>query len=304
MPRWVAFLLVASLVLVPAAAEPSTATFPGRNGKIAFVSYRGGLSELYVMGADGRGVKRVLKGIDATSPTWSPDGRTIAFGSNRPGERQGLSTVASAGGRVRKLTDHSRETRDGRVSWSPDGKRIAFAREEATSRSVAIYIMNARGGGLRRLAADAARPAWSPDGRSIAFVGAVRGAKADVYVMRADGSDRRQLTRGTGNDHSPDWSPDGRRIAFFSDRDGNQEIYVMNADGSRQVRLTRKVGHDQAPVWSPDGRRIVFSGEPDFGRQANIYVMNADGSRVKRLTTGTQGDLDPSWQRPPPSRSR
>jgi TolB protein len=74
-------------------------------------------------------------------------------------------------------------------------------------------------------------PAWSPDGRKIAFL-SMRDGKGEVYVVNADGSRQRNLTRNPARDSAFAWSPDGRRIFFLSKRDGSWEVYAMNADGS------------------------------------------------------------------------
>jgi Tol biopolymer transport system component len=115
----------------------------------------------------------------------------------------------------------------------------------------------------------------------------------DVFVMNADGSERRNLTRHKSyTDEHSTWSPDGRRIAFASgrdwpDRDG-ASIYVMNADGSGVRRLTRGEA-DYEPAWSPDGTRIAFS------RWGDIYVLDVQGGRLRRLTR-TFGVKDtPAW---------
>ena len=81
-----------------------------------------------------------------------------------------------------------------------------------------------------------------------------RDGNAEIYVMNADGSGQRRLTRNTVGDRHPVWSPDGRRIAFES----NWQVNVMNADGSGQRRLTRNGGRNFAPAWSPDGQQIAF----------------------------------------------
>ena len=114
------------------------------------------------------------------------------------------------------------------------------------------------------------------------------------YVMNADGSGLRRLTRMAQVNYSlPSWSPDGRKILFVSERDGNVEVYVMNPDGSGRRNLTRHPGHDSAPSWSPDGRKIVFTTKRDGNFE--VYVMNADGSEQRNLTRNPAPDRSPIW---------
>lgn len=114
----------------------------------------------------------------------------------------------------------------------------------------------------------------------------------DVYVMRADGSEQRRLTRSRANDFAPAGSPDGRKIAFTSDRDGRFGVYAMNADGSGQRGLTRQRAN-AFPAWSPDGWSIAFVSDRDGNLE--LYVMNADGSRQRRLTRNPGADGSPAW---------
>ena len=113
-----------------------------------------------------------------------------------------------------------------------------------------------------------------------------------IYVIRADGSGKRRLTRSGAKDIAPAGSPDGRRIAFASDRDGKFEVYVMNADGSEQRRLVGKPANS-FPAWSPDGRKIAFVSDRDTNLE--LYVMSADGGAQRRLTRNPHDDGFPGW---------
>ena len=137
-------------------------------------------------------------------------------------------------------------------------------------------------------------PSFSPDGTRIAFT-SFRDGNGEIYVMNADGSAERRLTRNAAHDDHAAWSPDGRRIAFASTRDDNHDIYVMNADGSEQRQLTNHPNNDYSPTWSPDGTRIAWRSDRD--RNGEIYVMNADGMNVERITNNTISDQSPDWGR-------
>ena len=157
--------------------------------------------------------------------------------------------------------------------WSPDWRRVAYVVDPCSgvrstcAGTTAIYRMNANGTGVRKLARGvryrqisgqfvseyAAIPTWSPNGRKIAFV-SDRAGSAEVYVMNADGSRQRRLTRYAKPGELA-WSPDGRMLAFGSHaRGGPRDVYVMNADGTGLLNLTPGPGGGEAPSWSPDGR--------------------------------------------------
>ena len=288
--------------------------------QIAFVSKRDGNFEIYVMDADGVNPRRLTNNpAEDLAPSWSPDGKRIAFISDRDGHpdrapgwfTSEIYVMDADGGNEQNLTNHPSDDRS--PSWSPDGTRIAFQsyRDNDRNHNIEIYVINADGGNLQRLTNNLAadeNPAWSPDGEQIVFESAREGHFIDldenitdeIYVMDADGGNQRRLTENRNNDWDPVWSPDGKRIAFAADRKGDFEkfdIYVMDADGGNQQKLTNNRVWDGSPSWSPDSKRIAFHSDRDGNYE--IYVMDIDGGNLQNLTNNPHSDSGPAWLNTP-----
>jgi len=176
------------------------------NGKVALTLSKDGNSEIYAMNADGTGVQRITNswGIDA-SPSWAPDGATLAFVSDRSGSPQ-IYVQPTAGGTALRLTFQGNYNQS--PAWSPKGDKIAFCgRDERLVFD--LFLVDVGSKEITRLTQDQGNnedPAWSPDGRHIVF-SSTRTGTSQLFIMNADGANQRQITDGKGDYQTPDWSP-------------------------------------------------------------------------------------------------
>lgn len=260
-------------------------------GKIAFISYRDGNSEVYIMNANGTNQHNISNNDSLDRyPSWSPDWTKIAFASNRHGNWE-IYTMNIDGTNQQRITFNPSE--DYFTSWSPDGTKITFYSNRDGNWQ--IYVMNADGSNQQRITNnnfDDSFPSWSPDGENIAFHSG-RDGSAEIYVMNTDGTNQQRITFNNGENSFPSWSPDGTEIAFLSYRDGNPEVYVMNADGTNQHNISNNAFFDRYPSWSLDGSKIAFESNRDGNWE--IYVMNADGTDQQNITNNIGIDDNPAW---------
>ena len=250
--------------------------------RIAYICEEG--FDICTINPDGTNRQRVTRTPEITErwPTWSPDGKWIAFAPFIPSK---LVMTDLKGDNETLLIEPYQNS--SRPAWSPDGTKIARANVQKlhildiiTGEEKKIWPLGVNTHGYRD-------PAWSPDGREIAFA-SLHGNQRDIYVTNIEGDQVRRLTNHPTEDHAPAWSPDGRRIAFYSNRDHQAGIFVVDADGANLKRLT--IGSHDYPTWSPDGTRIAIwvAGDPP-----GIGIMRASGRGLKVIAEGTH----PSWQR-------
>jgi formylglycine-generating enzyme required for sulfatase activity len=276
---------------VPPPATPTgtpTATPPVLTGRIAFYSTRAGSPDLYVVSADGSGLRPVLaRPFDDRVPFWSPDGGSLAFYSNADGDYE-LAILDLAIGATRQVTFNG--CPDYAPQWSALRGELVFYADCDGNRE--IYVIRADGSGFQQLTftTDVYNwfPTWSPDGQQIAFA-SNRSGEYQIYIMNRDGSGLRAVGPGC----IPDWSPDGTRLAYASRCDGSGDIWVINVDGTGDTQLTTDPAGDTAPFWAPDGQAIVFTSERTG--QGDLYIMDLRGNILAQLTDDPAQDLAPVW---------
>ena len=162
-----------------------------------------------------------------------------------------------------------------------------------------VFVMDVDGSDVVKVAGDPAGPefdgAWSPDGAWVVYRDSTRGINEDdeIFVARADGSERRNITNDPANDWGPDWSPDGRTIVFNSDRGGGRlRGYLVDPDGSSLRALEIDAWLEYAS-FSPDGTQIVFEGHD--GADYEVYVADIATGRTRQLTDSPGDDGWPVW---------
>jgi len=244
---------------------------------------------------------RLERRVDDYTGSFSPSGKTIVFERFFSTQRRGVDThpvpqravllLMRPDGSRKRVLRHAGARFEHDASFSPDGRSILFVRDER------IYLMRRDGGGARPVRHDfleQACPRFSPDGLKISFWRGRPGTSGAYFVMNADGTGLRRISRGQRFDWGcPSWFPDGKLV--FA-RDYN--LSVASVDGTKIERITDdRDGTLYRPSVSPGGRWIAcdgFASRYGYG----IIVMRADGTAMRRITTAAneiENDAGASW---------
>lgn len=222
------------------------------DGRLAFLTYKGGGPEIWGQNKDGGGFSRLYPfqssaGLTVSTPVWSPDGKRMAFVE---GDRRGntnLKILDIDRKKVRQLTNNNGINTE--PTWNPSGTQIAFTSDRDGSPQ--IYLMESDGSNIRKLTTEGtynASPAWSPDGSMIAYV-----SRFDqgfhLFVFKLADAKSYQLTHGPGSSESPAWSPDGRFLVFSNNASGTSRLHVTDLTGN-EPQLLSELTNVQSPEWT------------------------------------------------------
>lgn len=249
---------------------------------IAFETNRDKNWEIYRMDPDGNNLQNLTNAnSDDTDAAWSPDGKWIAFVSNRKvdeGDGLHLFVMDLNGQQVRQLT-HQNGGRS--PAWSPDGKQIAYQMDGE------IYTINADGSGetvnLTQSKAEDRKPVWSQDGKTIAWV-----SDKQVMVMQIDGSGKKSITRD-GDVGDVRWSVDGNLVFFDPKNSIGCGNCVVNLDGIVVAQFDKGNLQQWLPFWTLDGKKVTLMGDKEIQLVGDVYP-----GYFLNLTNNPAEDMNPS----------
>jgi Tol biopolymer transport system component/serine/threonine protein kinase len=230
--------------------------------------------------------------IGDSSPTFSPDGKTLAFIRAVSSGIDDIYTVPVTGGEVRRVTSDRRYIIS--VAWTADGQHLMFSSNRGGSHT--LWRIPVAGGTPERVSVrgeNASDPVFTSDGKRMAY----SQFYVDANIWRLDPAGVPQkLISSSQYDSSPQISPDGKQVAFRSSRSGNNEIWIADSNGRNEWQLSHFAGSlTGTPRWSPDGRSIVCDARPEG--QPDIFVVDVASGKYVRITSEPSEDVVGSFSR-------
>ena len=264
---------------------------PGQKGELAFTTGEHGAEAPAPGPAPG-----VIR-----NPAWSPDGKQLVYEKFAYDSRQNQPLYAKDQTfDLRFSGEFPAVSSTGKLANSPFGdvgalRIIPFDK-------VAVYVSDLDGMNRKQLfqqdGGGAFSPSWSPDGQWVVFgYGAVfkdRESKPQRLIMiRADGSQKRELTSGPLNSGFPSFAPDGKHIVYRVWAKEARSLQILNVDDGKSTQLTS--GNDNFPEWSPAGDRIAFTRETGGANSYDIFTVRPDGTDLQQLTHAPGNDAHCAW---------
>jgi Tol biopolymer transport system component len=277
-----ALTILATLALAPGAA----ATFPDRNGLIAFQAQTDDGVQIFTVRPNGHDLRQITHvDGDATQPEWSPDGHHIAFSLN-----ECSTAVMDADGGNLNVIASDPDLCQADPAYTADGSRLLYERFDFTIEVEGIWSMKPDGSDKKFFtAAGGPDPNVSPDGRKVSFKGGPEGA---LFVQNMDGSGLLQISPSVSVAYKHDWAPSGQRIVLSDNSEPGPtdpvNIATVRPDGTDFRYLTQYTGPIHAYVggYSPDGQWIIFRLEKDGLN--TLYRIRPDGTDMHAILRASE----------------
>ncbi len=222
--------------------------------RLAYVSYRAGIADLWMLGRGNDKGGRLLnlpanlQGLEKWRVVFGPSRNEVTYVMHKDNNTD-IFVSELGGSSMRRMTTN--RAIDVSPSWSPDGKHMVFMSDR--SGTPQLYILDVESGQERRITYKGeynASPSWSPTGEWIVYSARTGLENMDVYVIDPDSLYTYPVVVHERVDQDPAWSPDGRKIVFASDRRGKRDIYAVDLDGNNLQRLTSEFGSCTGPSWA------------------------------------------------------
>jgi TolB protein len=261
--------------------------------RLSYVIKDGKRYRLVISDADGQNIRNAMNsGEPIISPSWSPDGKKVAYVSFEDRKPVVYVHELATG---RRIALSNQKGNNSAPAWSPDGRKLAISLSK--DGNTQIYGINADGTGLQRLTRGYTidtEPQYSADGRYIYFT-SDRGGNPQIYRMSAEGEQAEGVKRVTykqGFVTSPRISPDGKFLAYIANIGGAYRLYILNlATGDAQALTDGS--SDESPSFAANGRYVLYSTKVNGKRV--LAAVSVDGNSKQVLSIPGSDVRQPSW---------